>query len=175
MNWDAIGAIGEVIGAIAVVGTLGYLAVQIRQNTRNVESSAHVACTTGMRELFEWACTDERLDRVLREGWFEGKITKESWVTFLLWHHSYFYHLETIWHMHRRVGLDQEILDVEMGRAARLLAMPAVSDYWEAGGKTQVSKSLAAELERAKSEEHHFAIVSWDEERGYHAARESDT
>ena len=27
MNWDAIGAIGEVIGAIAVVATLGYLSL----------------------------------------------------------------------------------------------------------------------------------------------------
>ena len=30
MNWDAIGAIGELVGAAAVVGTLFYLAIQIR-------------------------------------------------------------------------------------------------------------------------------------------------
>lgn len=30
MNWDAIGAIGEIIGALAVVLSVGYLAVQIR-------------------------------------------------------------------------------------------------------------------------------------------------
>jgi len=29
MNWDAIGAIGELIGAAVVVATLGYLAIQI--------------------------------------------------------------------------------------------------------------------------------------------------
>jgi hypothetical protein len=34
VNWDAIGAIGEVVGGIAVVATLFYLALQIRQNTR---------------------------------------------------------------------------------------------------------------------------------------------
>ncbi len=33
MNWDAIGAVGEVLGALAVVVTLGYLAIQMRQNT----------------------------------------------------------------------------------------------------------------------------------------------
>ena len=34
MEWDAIGAIGEIIGAIAVVGTLAYLARQVKtQNT----------------------------------------------------------------------------------------------------------------------------------------------
>jgi hypothetical protein len=30
MNWDAAGAIGEIVGAVAVVATLTYLAVQIR-------------------------------------------------------------------------------------------------------------------------------------------------
>lgn len=34
MNWDALGAIAELIGAIAVVLTLLYLAVQIRQSNR---------------------------------------------------------------------------------------------------------------------------------------------
>ena len=40
MNWDALGAIGEVIGPLAVFFTLGYLAVQIRQNTKAVRASA---------------------------------------------------------------------------------------------------------------------------------------
>jgi len=39
MNWEAIGAIGEGVGAIAVVLTLGYLALQIRQNTRNIQTN----------------------------------------------------------------------------------------------------------------------------------------
>jgi hypothetical protein len=39
MNWDALGAIGEVVGALAVVLTLGYLAIQIRQNSKAVRSS----------------------------------------------------------------------------------------------------------------------------------------
>jgi len=34
MNWDAIGAIGEIVGAIAVVATLFYLARQVQQSTR---------------------------------------------------------------------------------------------------------------------------------------------
>ena len=37
MNWDAIGAIGEVVGAVAVVLTLGYLAVSIRQTITTVK------------------------------------------------------------------------------------------------------------------------------------------
>ena len=34
MNWEAIGAIGEILGAAAVVATLFYLATQVRQSTK---------------------------------------------------------------------------------------------------------------------------------------------
>ena len=40
MNWEAIGAIGEVLGAIAVLVTLAYLAIQIRQNTQAMRVTA---------------------------------------------------------------------------------------------------------------------------------------
>lgn len=33
MNWEAIGAVGEILGAVGVIATLIYLAVQIRQST----------------------------------------------------------------------------------------------------------------------------------------------
>ena len=34
MNWEAISAIGEILGAAGVIITLAYLAAQIRQNTK---------------------------------------------------------------------------------------------------------------------------------------------
>jgi hypothetical protein len=43
MNWEAIGAIGELIGAIGVIVTLVYLAYQIRQNTDHLEKSTLAA------------------------------------------------------------------------------------------------------------------------------------
>ena len=44
MNWEAIGAVGEILGAIAVLVTLIYLATQIKQHTlatRAVTNSAY--------------------------------------------------------------------------------------------------------------------------------------
>ena len=42
MNWDAIGAIGEIIGALAVVASLIYLSIQIRnQNKESKVASVH--------------------------------------------------------------------------------------------------------------------------------------
>lgn len=36
MNWDAVGAIAELLGALGVIISLAYLSVQIRQNTRQI-------------------------------------------------------------------------------------------------------------------------------------------
>jgi len=43
MNWDAIGAIGEVAGAIGVIVTLIYLATQIRQSNELSRSESRQA------------------------------------------------------------------------------------------------------------------------------------
>ena len=40
MNWDALGAIGEIVSAFAVIITLFYLAFQIRQNNVQTKSEA---------------------------------------------------------------------------------------------------------------------------------------
>ena len=39
MNWDALGAIGELVGAVAVIATLLYLSAQIRQSNRTSKST----------------------------------------------------------------------------------------------------------------------------------------
>ena len=41
MNWDALGAIAELLGAIAVFSTLAYLAVQVRQSNIVAREQAH--------------------------------------------------------------------------------------------------------------------------------------
>ena len=40
MNWEAIGAVGEILGALGVIITLLYLAGQIRQNNRQIRGNA---------------------------------------------------------------------------------------------------------------------------------------
>ena len=45
INWEAIGAIGELLGAAAVIATLGYLAFQIRQNNKLLAAQARYNLT----------------------------------------------------------------------------------------------------------------------------------
>ena len=51
MNWDAIGAVGELVGSVAVLVTLIYLALQIRQNTHATRAASHHAITDALNQL----------------------------------------------------------------------------------------------------------------------------
>ncbi len=63
MNWEAIGAIAEIMGALAVFLTLVYLTVQIRQNTKALQGTTLNAITAQTGEELKWASeqTDLRL------------------------------------------------------------------------------------------------------------------
>lgn len=65
MNWNAIGAIGEVISALGFVFTLAYLAVQIRQNTESVKVStvqAMIEASAGFSDLCALTFADDSVD-----------------------------------------------------------------------------------------------------------------
>ena len=55
MNWDAVGAIAELMGALGVIATLWYLAVQLRHNTAALRGNSHEVgaerLTTSLRSL----------------------------------------------------------------------------------------------------------------------------
>jgi hypothetical protein len=50
MNWEAIGAIGEVVGAAAVVITLVFLILQLRQNTVALSQQSERQSTSAMQQ-----------------------------------------------------------------------------------------------------------------------------
>ncbi len=65
MNWEAIGAIGELMGATAVVVTLLYLVKQIKQNTESTDAvGLQTWQSTARRTGWRWPRI-EILDRVL--------------------------------------------------------------------------------------------------------------
>ena len=51
MNWEAIGAIGEIVGAIAVVATLAYLATQVRYARLAASDNSRQNRTQGILDL----------------------------------------------------------------------------------------------------------------------------
>ena len=71
MNWDAIGALGELAGATAVVLSLVYVAVQIRDNTRSQQAATYHAMISAKKpgqssNLDERLCAAHFAQRIAR-------------------------------------------------------------------------------------------------------------
>ena len=68
MNWEAIGAVGETLGALAVLVTLVYLAVQIRQNNRNLHESTSAAVNQGWGSINSRLSSDAQFAEIFIRG-----------------------------------------------------------------------------------------------------------
>jgi len=72
MNWEALGAIGELVGAVSVLLTLIYLARQIKENTKVQTISAYSSMMDGFEALhsclerFYERASSNKLEYVLR-------------------------------------------------------------------------------------------------------------
>ena len=68
MNWEAIGSIGEIVGAIAVFLTLVYLAIQIRQNTKSVQAAAIDSTISQVNQIRTSVFSDPEVANMYRRG-----------------------------------------------------------------------------------------------------------
>jgi hypothetical protein len=53
LNWEAVGALGEIAGALAVFLTLLYLATQLKQNTASTRASTYSRTTDGWHNYLQ--------------------------------------------------------------------------------------------------------------------------
>ena len=75
MNWDAIGAVGEILGAAGVIGTLAYLAIQIRKSDQTARADSLQALWDGARDR---SFAPQFKDREVSDLWARGLTNFEA-------------------------------------------------------------------------------------------------
>ena len=68
MNWEAIGAIGEAIGAVGVIASLIYLAVQVRASTRASAVESKLASTRMRTDFLNYLIESSDLNNLFTQG-----------------------------------------------------------------------------------------------------------
>ena len=135
MNWDAIGAIGEIIGAVAVVISIVYLAAQIRSNTRTMRANA------GFEATHSWASSNEDFSKSTDDElrlFIRTFSTNETWDDFsdierariTLRFRALFQKLEGQYYLFRYDTLDEAIWKGRAMFAAGLLQKPFFQNWW---------------------------------------------
>jgi hypothetical protein len=126
-----LGALGEFVAAIAVVITLIYLALQIRQNTRATHAASFHAITDSFNHVNVSVAQTPGLARIWLAGATErsSRSDEEQW-QFDLICLSYFHVFETI-HYQARVGAgDSGLVVAEERSLEALLATSGVREWW---------------------------------------------
>jgi hypothetical protein len=78
MNWEAIGAIANVLAAVGVIATLIYLSIQIRQNNKQLRGAATIAVYDYQRGLTDTLTNDQELYKIALRG-NEDLDSLDSW------------------------------------------------------------------------------------------------
>ena len=124
MNWEALGAIGEILGAFGVILTLAYLARQIRESNQAVRQAAMQEVLSLNSQLLSQLGTDNELAALWIRGCADsGDLPDSERVQYraqlmqlaLLWERCYF--------LHESGNLDEWIWDdVRNGLRATMLS-----------------------------------------------------
>jgi hypothetical protein len=148
MNWEAIGAIGELIGAAAVVVTLLYLVKQIKQNT---ESTKAVGLQTWQADsTAHWLSIATNAELAKAGAAFlndSRNLSEDNFLQIGCWMLNNFRQYQTTFIMHERGVVDDDLYAVEMRMAARNLLIPGIKQWWDAGGRNQMSPKFTEALE----------------------------
>jgi len=138
MNIMELGALGEFVGAIAVVVTLIYLAVQLRQTTKTVRVSMIQAAERGVSDIVAaWSRDAETaaLMRKGREAFNELDDDQKALVALLV--RRLLLHMDSMhWASKERV-LPTEIWEREDFALRMWLGSDAGRAAWEVGGWTE--------------------------------------
>jgi hypothetical protein len=128
MNWDAIGAVGEIIGAVAVVVSLVYLASQLRQANEIARQSAYRDFQAAFDDTNSKANSDPELHKLWREALYERKPISDmerERIAFML--SRVFGAFNVAFHSSKR---DPEFRDFVNQRLHVYLANPVVRGWW---------------------------------------------
>ena len=156
--WEAIGAIGEVLGALGIIVTLVYLAMQIRQNTLAMEEGRRLALAQayqlradGLSDMMVEAANGligGIIVKLTAAGYPENldalkQLTPEELGRFRQWQIAQQSHWDNIYQQYQQGFVDDEYYEEAFkDRVARLVPV------WRALGLTQNRSSFQEEMDR---------------------------
>ena len=146
MNWEAIGAIGEILGAVAVLVTLVYLAAQIRQNSRFVQAATyHSTCRARNEFNFAVATTPELSALMIRAADESTTLDAEEQQRFdsLMW--GFFNLFEDSFVQHTHGLLTNESWELMRWAMAVQLRSPGVRE-WTQRNRSGITAALQDEI-----------------------------
>jgi hypothetical protein len=161
MNWEAIGAIGEVVGAAGVVATLLYLAVQVRLSRRATDANTQVNraasaalsqdANAGLNQLLASnSSLSKLLSHAMEQGSFDG-LSPDEVLRLRMFMRAGVQIMEATYFRYEEGLLDPRIWALRRDWTKSFIQTAPVSDWWAAERESSCfTNEFIAEIEGAE-------------------------
>ena len=136
MNWEAVAAIGQAIGAVGVIVSLLYLASQVKHNALAVRSTSADAAVNALNDWASRLAADAELERLWRGGNNDVTTLPEDQRGRYFMVATQLLLLSENIHHHFRVGtLDPVAWESWRGKLAHNISRPGIRAIWKVAGQ----------------------------------------
>lgn len=147
MDLEAVGNIGEAVGAAAVVVSLLYLVVQIRQNTRSIRAATYQSIVAAAAGCNQTLSQSKALARVMRLGGGDpSALDEDEQVQFDFLCLQFFDIFENLHLQHVHGHLDEEYWRPRRRAFLALFESPGFAERW-AGHRENYTRSFREMVE----------------------------
>jgi hypothetical protein len=130
MNWEAIGAIGEIVGSFAVLITLIYLAQQIKQNTRSQSIATYEAAMSGYNDVQTFVASDLESASIWRRGSIDFvSLNEDEAVRFEFMVRNYTNHVYKLLRLYEDGALPETEWNNTIDEAKQFFQLPGFADF----------------------------------------------
>lgn len=161
MNTEKLAHWLTILGNIGILAGLVMVVLQLNQNTASINGAAYqswVAANTEMNMAF----SEPLMSAAMEKGAFDSAgLDAESNGAFAMWNLSLMQMAQATDYLYRTGSLDEDLWRKEINRAAGHLGLPGVREWWDAGGRTQLTPKFVALVESTQSD-----IIRWTWEEG---------
>ena len=152
MNWEAASAMAEWFGVLLVVVSLGYVAIQIRQNTRTVRAATELETGRQWSEFHARVAHSQDMAEIWDKGLADAEdLTAQEKRKFIWLVAEYLFMVESLYRQRELGFLGRDIWNQHQNAAARLLLHPVIESWWERGD-SPFSPEFRVAINDARSE-----------------------
>ena len=145
MNWDAIGSIAELLGAVGVIASLLYLSAQIRQGTRASRLATSHSLATAARQWSDPMQADAELAWIFQVGTEDPtRLSDRERSRFFYICFSFLRMFEDIHFQYENGALDAELWEGYKTHYGAYCKAPGLQSYWE--GRRQIFRPAFREF-----------------------------
>ena len=165
MNLEQLANLGEFIGGVAVIASIVYLAIQIRQNTRQVKSATLATNTTNWSSMLVNLASNDRSGAYLDGALGREDISPEHFLQFVQVSRAMLVSFETQYFQYREGALDKDIyFGYERACRDQMLAYPGFQMIWEitrSGFSPQFAELVDKLIEELAEEDSFRLVTEW--------------